>query len=94
MWEHLRGKFYGIKFRRQQIVGNYIADFLSVEKGLVIEVDGEYHDEKEQIAYDEERTEYLRSQGFEVMRFTNEEVLLEIDSVLERVKRYIIKGML
>lgn len=75
LWEMLRGKNLGDKFRRQYVIGDYIADFVCLEKQLVIEVDGEYHSDPEQQEKDRWRTNFLQSKGFSVLRFTNNEVL-------------------
>ena len=72
-----------MKFCRQKIVGNYIVDFLSFEKKLIIELDGGQH--ADQVEYDKKRTAFLEQQGFTVIRFWNTEVLLETDSVLEQL---------
>ena len=86
LWEGLRNKNLGVKFRRQHPVNAYIPDFVCLEKLLVVEVDGGYHFVGNQQVSDEERTRYLEQNGFEVIRFTNEEVLGDIDGVLERIK--------
>lgn len=86
MWQMLRGKQLGDKFRRQHIIGNYIADFVCLEKKLVIEIDGGYHSTLEQQAYDEERTRYLQTQGYKVLRFTNEAVVATPETVLNQIK--------
>lgn len=86
MWQMLRGKQLGDKFRRQHIIGNYIADFVCLEKKLVIEIDGGYHSTPEQQAYDEERTRYLQTQGYKVLRFTNEAVVATPETVLNQIK--------
>lgn len=86
LWEGLRNKNLGVKFRRQHPVNAYIPDFVCLEKLLVVEVDGGYHFVGSQQVSDEERTRYLEQNGFEVIRFTNEEVLGNIDGVLERIK--------
>ena len=86
LWEHIRAKQLSVKFNRQHIIGDYIADFVFIEKGLVIEVDGGYHSEYEQIEKDEFRTERLKELGFSVIRFTNEEVLEDISNVLRKIK--------
>jgi methionine--tRNA ligase beta chain len=86
LWQMLRGKkLEGYKFRRQHIIGSYIADFVCLTQKLVIEVDGLIHQLPENKSSDEERTEWLRSQGFEVLRFTNEEVLQNTDSILTEI---------
>lgn len=86
LWEGLRNKNLGVKFRRQHPVNAYIPDFVCLEKLLVVEVDGGYHFVGNQQVSDEERTRYLEQNGFKVIRFTNEEVLGNIDGVLERIK--------
>ena len=86
LWQMLRGKkLEGYKFRRQHIIGQYIADFVCLNKNLVIEVDGLIHQLPDNKTSDEERTEWLRSQGFEVVRFTNEEVLQNTDNALTEI---------
>lgn len=88
LWYHLRARrFCGIKFYRQKIIGNYIADFLSFNPKLIIELDGSQH--AEQMGYDRMRTAYLEKQEFTVIRFWNDEVLRDIDMVLDVIYRYI-----
>jgi very-short-patch-repair endonuclease len=70
----------GVTFRRQHAVGNYIPDFCSPKAKLIIELDGSQHLEQEE--YDDERTNYLESQGYKVIRFWNNQVLTEIDNVI------------
>ena len=89
LWQHLRGKALGTKFYRQYIIADYIADFASIQHQLVIEVDGAYHSEVNQITYDEGRTERLQDLGYRVIRFTNEEVLNNIESVLTTINKYL-----
>ena len=86
MWEHLRARQLAVKFNRQHIIGDYIVDFVCIEKKLVIEVDGGYHSEYEQIEKDEFRTQRLNELGFSVIRFKNEEVLGDISNVLKKIK--------
>ncbi|NOU00683.1 MAG: endonuclease domain-containing protein, partial [Gallionella sp.] len=83
LWYHLRGhRFQGLKFKRQQPLGNYIVDFISFERKIIIEVDGGQHFESES---DIQRDTWLRGQGFQVLRFWNNEVLGETESVLEKI---------
>ena len=82
MWEMLRGKNLDAKFRRQHIIGDYIVDFVCLDKQLVIELDGGYHNDPEQQELDRQRTNFLQSKGFSVLRFTNEEVLGNTDETL------------
>lgn len=85
LWNSLRNKGLGVKFLRQHIIGDYIVDFVCQETGLIIEVDGGYHSEPCQKEDDETRTRYLESKGFKVIRFTNEEILFNIESVINKV---------
>ena len=71
---------------RQHVIGDYIVDFVCRDDGLVIEVDGTYHAEREQQMDDEIRTHDLEKMGFRVIRFTNEEVLYDIEAVLEEIE--------
>ncbi len=83
---HLRAKrFNGLKFRRQHPIGPYIVDFVCIEKQLVIEVDGGQHNYDDISILDLERTEWLNEQGYKLIRFWNNEVLTNTDSVLESI---------
>jgi adenine deaminase/very-short-patch-repair endonuclease len=83
LWEGLRGKkLGGFKFRRQHIIDCFIADFVCLAKKLIIEVDGLIHQLPENIISDKERTEVLNKLGFEVIRFTNDEVLYQTEKVV------------
>jgi very-short-patch-repair endonuclease len=73
----------GHKFRRQRPVGTYIVDFVCLEKRVIIEVDGGQH--SEQKAYDDKRSAWLRSEGFEVLRFWDHEVLTQIGNVKQAI---------
>lgn len=85
LWYHLRAhRFMGLKFKRQKPLGPYIADFVCLEYGLVIEVDGGQHDQ--QRAYDSQREGWLTAQGFTVLRFWNNDVLRDTHRVLERIR--------
>jgi very-short-patch-repair endonuclease len=82
LWRHLRlRQFGGFKFRRQHPIGQYIVDFVCLEKRLIVEVDGGQH--SEQVRYDTERTAWLESQGFSLLRFWNNQVLEETEAVKE-----------
>ncbi|MBL7702922.1 MAG: methionine--tRNA ligase subunit beta [Ferruginibacter sp.] len=86
LWQMLRGKkMEGYKFRRQHIIGSYIADFVCLDKMLIIEVDGLIHQLPENKNNDLERTEWLNKEGFTVIRFTNEEVLADTYKTLETI---------
>lgn len=88
LWEHLRGKTLGVDFLRQHIIGDYIVDFVSRHDGLVIEVDGGYHSAPQQQQEDVIRENYLERMGYHVMRFSNEEILFNIDSVIKQITAY------
>jgi very-short-patch-repair endonuclease len=80
LWQHLRLNQLGVKFRRQHAIGPFIVDFYAREARLIIEVDGPIHEKQKE--YDEMRQAYLESLGYRVVRFTNEQVLQNIDAVL------------
>ena len=86
MWESLRGRrLNGLKFRRQHPYEHYVLDFFCVEHQLVVELDGSVHDVSDQTAYDEERTRFLNERGLRVIRFRNDEVKMNLASVLQRI---------
>lgn len=87
LWNCLRDDQLGYKFRRQHIIDKYIADFVCLEKQLVIEVDGAYHAEIGQIEYDKDRTTRLNELGFKVIRLTNEEVITNLEESLAKIKK-------
>jgi len=88
LWEEIRNRKLDDKFRRQHLIGKYIVDFVCLEKKLIIEVDGGYHNAKEQKELDEERTFELEQKHlFKVIRFTNDEVKFEISKVLSIIKQ-------
>ena len=85
-WAHVRNRqFYGMKFFRQYSVGPYILDFYCPSIKVAVELDGGQHALDENREYDSARSEYLNAHGIEVVRFWNNEVLQEIESVLERL---------
>ena len=86
LWECLRNRKIDYKIRRQHIVNGFIPDFICIDKKVIIEVDGEIHNTKEQKEHDKFRTEVLNSNGFFVIRFTNEEVLENPYSVAKKIK--------
>jgi very-short-patch-repair endonuclease len=86
LWEELRAKqLRGFKFRRQHPIGPYFADFCCLKRRLIVEVDGDEHTESE--SYDQKRTAYLMERGHRVIRFWNEDVLEDSDSVLAAIVR-------
>lgn len=82
LWMHLRGKQLGYKFRRQHPIGNYIADFYCHQLKLVIEADGSVHNNVEVKNDDAERQMALESTGLKVIRFSNDQIKLNIEAVL------------
>jgi len=85
LWRRLQAKqLEGLKFRRQQPIGKYIVDFVCFEKKIIVEVDGGQH--SAEIEKDKERDEWLHKQGFKVLRFWNNEVLINIQGVLEMIR--------
>ena len=86
LWEYLKGNRLGAKFRRQHLIGQYIPDFVCLSKQLIVEVDGGYHFIGDQPTSDEQRTAYLESFGYHVIRFTNEEVLADTQNVLQKIR--------
>lgn len=85
MWDMLKGNNLGYHFRRQHIILDYIVDFICLEKGLVIELDGGYHNDPQQKAYDGYRTAHLQRLGYTELRFKNEELLCNPDSVIQKI---------
>ena len=88
LWRQLRAhRFAGFKFIRQQLLGNYIVDFVCFEAKVIIEVDGGQHNES---GADMERDAWLESQGFLVLRFWNNDVLRNLDGVLARILEVVV----
>ncbi len=90
LWEQLRSNKLGVHFRRQHVIGMYIADFVSLKNHLIIEVDGEYHSTPEQLLLDAERTRYLQGKGFRIIRFNNQEIQTDIESVMSKIIKSLI----
>jgi very-short-patch-repair endonuclease len=81
MWLQLRaGRFMGIKFRREKVIGSYVADFAANEPKLVIEIDGDTHDVDD--SSELIRTRFLESQGYRVQRYSNVDVMRNLEGVL------------
>jgi lysyl-tRNA synthetase class 2 len=84
LWQHVRDRrLLGRKFRRQHRIGRFIADFVCLEAGLIVELDGSQH--LDRAAYDAARTRWLETQGFRVIRFRKDDVLLRMDDVLTAI---------
>ena len=86
LWYELRLKNLGVKFRRQTVIGQYIVDFVCYQKKLIIEVDGGQHAES---GRDKKRDQWLSDQGFEILRFWNNDVLRNREGVLAIIIDYL-----
>lgn len=85
-WSLAKGSGLGEKCRRQYIIGEYIVDFFFRKSMLIVELDGGYHFTEEQQKADAIRQSWLELMGYNVLRFTNEEVLFDTDSVISKIK--------
>ena len=84
LWSRLRAhRMAGVQFRRQHAIGDYIVDFCSPRRKLIIELDGSQH--LDQAEYDLERTQYLETKGYCVLRFWNDDVMNDIEIVLNTI---------
>ncbi|MDL2290218.1 homocysteine S-methyltransferase family protein [Paludibacteraceae bacterium OttesenSCG-928-F17] len=89
LWQALRRKNTGYKIKRQQVVEGYIADFICIEKRVIIEADGNIHLTKHQQEKDAERTRILNTQGYDIIRFSNDEILNNTNEVISKIKDYL-----
>ena len=88
IWQYVRAKrLKGLKFKRQQLLGNYIVDFICFEASLIIEIDGGQHAECKE--YDKQRDDWLQTQGYHVLRFWNNEVFTNIEGVYDSILIYL-----
>ncbi len=86
LWRHLCNRqINGAKFRRQHPLGPYVLDFVCLERGLVVELDGGQHAMPDQAGRDERRTDYLNARGFQLLRFWNNEVMGNIEGVWDTI---------
>ncbi len=85
LWQALRNRQLGVKFRRQHPIGTLIVDFYCHPAKLIVEIDGEVHGSPDQIERDVARTDWLEERGFRVIRFGNDEVLRDVGSVLNAI---------
>ena len=90
LWKEIKNKQLGFHFCRQRPIGWYIADFYCEQASLVIEVDGDSHEFKQE--YDAKRDEYLKSQGIRTLRFHDLDVKKNIDSVIYEIKKALMKS--
>jgi len=89
LWNYIKGKQLGASFRRQHIIGPFIADFSAPSIKLIIEVDGGYHQLPGQQISDEERSNYLQSKGLTILRFTNDQIIADTDNVITQIQKAI-----
>lgn len=90
LWQHLRGKrMRGFRFRRQQPIDRFIVDFYCRQAQLVVEIDGPSHLSNEAVEYDEQRTRFLNELGLSVLRFSNERVIYDTDTVLNIISEHL-----
>lgn len=89
LWRCLKGSSLGLPFRQQHIIGDYIVDFICLPAKVIIEVDGGYHFVEQQQELDAQREQWLINRGYEVVRFTNAEVLCDLERVLDVIKEKI-----
>ncbi len=92
LWQRLRNNQMGEKVRRQHTIEGFIADFAFLNSGVVVEIDGGYHDDVEQKIYDDARTNYLKEFNLDVVRFTNDEVLTKTNDVVNAIKNALEDG--
>ena len=92
LWERLRRKQLGARFRRQYPIKPFIVDFACIKLKLIIELDGESHIGAENETYDAKRTQYLESKGWTVMRFWNHDIYETLDETIGKIKKYIEGG--
>ena len=86
LWEYLSANGLGVKFKRQHIIGYYIADFVCLSYKLIVELDGGYHQLTAQQISDAQRMQWLEAMGYRVIRFTNQELFDNINKVLETIE--------
>ena len=89
LWQYIKQKQLGVKFRRQQPIGKYIADFVCFEKKLIIEIDGGQHNDNKNIANDIIRDKFFTQQGYKTLRFWNNDIDNNISGVIDTIKKEI-----
>ena len=89
LWHELRRENLGVQFRRQHAIDSYVVDFVCLSAKLIVEADGEIHAEAEQAAYDQDRTSVLQELGYEVLRFSNQDILHHIEKVLQQIQSHL-----
>ena len=89
LWNYIKNEQIGVRFRRQHIIGDYIVDFICLKQKLIIEVDGGYHNDPTQQQKDRIRQNWLESMGYKVLRFNNNDIFHQIESVITIIKQNI-----
>jgi very-short-patch-repair endonuclease len=89
LWQERRGNKLGAHFRRQQVIAGFIVDFYCHKAGLVIELDGDIHEDDEQKENDAKRDKALNELGLRIIRFRNEEVLMDLSHVVEIIQKQV-----
>ena len=88
VWDVIRNRqFYGYRFLRQYVIGVYIVDFICREKKLIIEIDGGQHNEPKNLEYDKQRSLYLESKGYRIIRFWNNEIDNNLTGVYQQLQK-------
>lgn len=89
LWNYIRGDVMGVRFRRQHPINDYIADFICLSAKLVIEIDGGCHFTEEQEEHDRIRSNRLTEMGYDVLRFTNNQVINDTEKVLDSIRYFV-----
>ncbi|MBP3711768.1 MAG: DUF559 domain-containing protein [Bacteroidaceae bacterium] len=89
LWQMAKGNGLGQKCRRQYVIGDYIVDFFFRQSMLIVEIDGGYHFTEEQQEEDKARQDWLEQQGYQVLRFTNEQVLVDTDNTINEIRKHL-----
>ncbi len=89
LWQRIRNNQLDVKFRRQHPIGNYIADFYCHKFKLVIELDGKYHNRDNQKKADSLRDMDMKVLGIKVLRFDDDDVVNDLETVITKIKKYI-----
>ena len=88
-WQIAKGNGLGQKCRRQYVIGDYIVDFFFRQSMMIVETDGGYHFTEEQQEEDKARQDWLEQQGYQVLRFTNEQVLVDTDNTINEIRKHL-----
>lgn len=92
-WSMVKNNAMGQRCLRQHVIGGYIVDFLFRKSKVIVEIDGGYHFTEEQQKEDSLRDEWLESRGYKVVRFTNEQILLDTENIINKLKVSLDRGI-